>query len=87
MVESTPTVQSQADSTATREIVPITISVGLPARIHRDEDGAIWADVPSLPGCIAGGETLDDVLTNLREAAEGWFLAKQDLETKGWPAR
>jgi predicted RNase H-like HicB family nuclease len=86
MVESTPLAQQKADKAA-GEIIPTTINVGLPARIHRDDDGAIWADVPALPGCIAGGETLDEVLTNLREAAEGWLLAKQDLETKGWPDR
>jgi predicted RNase H-like HicB family nuclease len=66
--------------------VPITIAVNLPARVHRDPDGAIWAEVPALPGCVAGGEDLDEVLTNLKEAAEGWLLAKQDIATKGWPA-
>lgn len=64
---------------------PITITVSLPARIHRDPDGAVWADIPALPGCVAGGTELDEVLANLREAAEGWLLAKNDLETKGWP--
>jgi predicted RNase H-like HicB family nuclease len=65
--------------------VPISIPVDLPARVHRDADGALWADVPALPGCIAGGESIDEVLANLREAAEGWLLAKQDIETNGWP--
>ena len=65
--------------------IPIWIPIGLPARVHRDPDGALWADVPALPGCVAGGESLDDVLSSLKEAAEGWLLAKQDLETKGWP--
>lgn len=63
----------------------ISIPVDLPARVHRDADGALWADVPALPGCIAGGESIDEVLANLREAAEGWLLAKQDIETNGWP--
>ena len=65
--------------------IPISIPIDLPARIHRDPDGALWADVPALPGCVAGGESLDDVLANLKEAVEGWLLAKQDVETKGWP--
>ena len=56
------------------------------ARIHRDPDGALWADIPALPGCVAGGENLDEVLANLKEAAEGWLLARGDIETKGWPA-
>ena len=46
---------------------------------------SVWADVPALPGCVAGGAELDEVLANLREAAEGWLLAKHDVETKGWP--
>jgi len=80
------TVERNADVPAVGNEVPITIAVNLPARIHRDQDGAMWADVPALPGCVAGGENLDDVLANLKEAAEGWLLAKGDIETKGWPA-
>ena len=66
-------------------MVPTNIAVKLPARIHRDEDGSPWADIPALPGCVAGGSDLDEVLANLGEAAEGWILAKNDVETKGWP--
>ena len=66
-------------------ITPITIAVSLPARVHHGEDGVVWADVPALPGCVAGGAELDEVLVNLREAAEGWLLAKHDVETRGWP--
>jgi predicted RNase H-like HicB family nuclease len=66
--------------------VPITIPVNLPARFHRNDDGAVWADVPSLPGRVAGGASLDEVLANLREAAEGWLLAKHEIESIGWPA-
>ena len=66
-------------------ITPITIAVSLPARVHHDEDGVVWADVPALPGCVAGGAELDEVPANLRAAAEGWLLAKHDVETRGWP--
>ncbi|HZW30500.1 MAG TPA: type II toxin-antitoxin system HicB family antitoxin [Isosphaeraceae bacterium] len=66
--------------------IPISIPVDLPARIHRDPDGVLWADVSALPGCVAGGESLDDVLANLKEAAEGWLLAQHDVETTGWAA-
>ncbi len=73
-------------ATSLREpITPITIAVSLPARVRRDEDGVVWADVPALPGCVAGGAELEEVLANLREAAEGWLLAKHDVETRGWP--
>ncbi|MGC8640818.1 MAG: type II toxin-antitoxin system HicB family antitoxin [Isosphaeraceae bacterium] len=85
-MNKTPASGSTAVESPSREpTTPITIAVSLPARIHRDQDGVIWADVPALPGCVAGGAELDEVLSNLREAAEGWLLAKNDLETKGWP--
>ncbi len=77
---------THAEVPAARGHVPITIAVDLPARVHRDEDGTLWADVPALPGCVSGGESLDEVLADLKEAAEGWLLAKGDIETKGWPA-
>jgi predicted RNase H-like HicB family nuclease len=79
------TLTTQPEIPAAGHDVPISIAVNLPGRIHRDPDGAIWADVPALPGCVAGGEDLDEVLANLKEAAEGWLLAKGDIETKGWP--
>jgi predicted RNase H-like HicB family nuclease len=82
---STPS-KEIAETSGSCPTVPITIVVNLPARIHRDDDGAVWADVPSLPGCVAGGASLDEVLANLKEAAEGWLLAKHDIETIGWPA-
>jgi predicted RNase H-like HicB family nuclease len=85
MNDSNLTIEPQTVPEAGRS-VPISIPVDLPARVHRDPDGALWADVPALPGCVAGGETLDEVLANLKEAAEGWLLAKQDVAIKGWPS-
>jgi predicted RNase H-like HicB family nuclease len=41
------------------------------AVIHKDEEGGYWAEVPSLPGCYSQGETIDELLANLREAAQG----------------
>ena len=34
------------------------------------EEGGYSAYVPALPGCISEGETIDDTLTNIREAIE-----------------
>jgi predicted RNase H-like HicB family nuclease len=31
------------------------------------EDGSYWAEVPSLPGCFAAGDTLDELFESLRE--------------------
>lgn len=43
------------------------------AIIHPAEEGGYWAEVPALPGCITEGETMDEVLINLKDAIEGWL--------------
>ncbi|MGO9463607.1 MAG: type II toxin-antitoxin system HicB family antitoxin [Isosphaeraceae bacterium] len=85
MSDPTLAVEPGISAPAPGGTIPVLIPIDLPARIRRDADGALWAEVPALPGCVAGGETLDELLANLREAAEGWLLAKQDIETDGWP--
>jgi antitoxin HicB len=35
-----------------------------------DETGGYTVEVPSLPGCISEGDTIDEALTNIREAIE-----------------
>ena len=40
--------------------------------IHPAEEGGYWAEVPALPRCVSERETFDEVLANIREAAEGW---------------
>ena len=47
----------------------------LKAVIHKDESGGYWAEVPSLPGCVSQGETVDEVRENIREAIEAWLEA------------
>lgn len=39
--------------------------------IHNAEEGGYWAEVPSIPGCVTQGETMDDLISNLHEAIEG----------------
>lgn len=39
--------------------------------IHDAEEGGLWAEVPALPGCATQGETMDELMFNLREAIEG----------------
>jgi predicted RNase H-like HicB family nuclease len=45
------------------------------AVIHPAEEGGFWAEVPALRGCVSEGNTLDEVVANLREAARGWLEA------------
>jgi predicted RNase H-like HicB family nuclease len=43
------------------------------AIIHLAEEGGYWAEVPALPGCITEGETMEQVVANLKDAIEGWL--------------
>jgi predicted RNase H-like HicB family nuclease len=45
--------------------------MNIKAIIHEDETGGYWAEVPALPGCATQGDTMDELLFNLREAIEG----------------
>ena len=39
--------------------------------IHRAEEGGYWAEVPAIRGCVSQGESMDELLKNVREAIEG----------------
>lgn len=39
--------------------------------VHEAEEGGFWAEVPAIPGCASQGETMDELIANLREAIEG----------------
>lgn len=43
------------------------------AIIHNAEEGGYWAEIPSLPGCITEGDTWDETVKNLQEAALAWI--------------
>jgi predicted RNase H-like HicB family nuclease len=43
--------------------------------VHEAEEGGYWAEVPALPGCFTQGETMEELVANLREAVEGCLLA------------
>ena len=43
--------------------------------VHEAEGGGFWAEVPAIPGCATQGESLDELLRNLREAIEGCLLS------------
>ena len=43
------------------------------AIIHSAEEGGYWAEVPALPGCITEGDTMKEVIDNLKDAIEGWL--------------
>lgn len=45
------------------------------AIIHPSEEGGLWAEVPSLPGCVTQGETEAELRENLQTAVTLWLEA------------
>lgn len=48
--------------------------------LHPAEEGGYWGEVPALPGCFSQGETVEDTLSNIKEAIESHLIA---LEAEG----
>ena len=44
--------------------------------VHEAEEGGWWAEVPALPGCASQGESMDELLANMREAIAAWMEAE-----------
>ena len=38
--------------------------------VHKADEGGYWAEVPSVAGCATQGETIEELLENIREAVE-----------------
>jgi predicted RNase H-like HicB family nuclease len=47
--------------------------VKLKVLVHPAEEGGYWVEAPALPGCVSEGETYEEALASIREAAEGWL--------------
>lgn len=41
--------------------------------VHDAAEGGFWAEAPALPGCASQGDTMDELLANMREAVQGWL--------------
>jgi predicted RNase H-like HicB family nuclease len=50
--------------------------------LQRETDGGYVAVVPSLPGCVSQGDTREEALKNIEEAAE---LYIEDVQATGDP--
>ena len=44
--------------------------------VHEAEEGGFWAEVPAIPGCATQGETIEELMANLKEAIEGCLSAE-----------
>jgi len=70
---------NHAAATNVQQPVAVDVAVVLTAIVCPEPDvGGYSASIPALPGCQTQGETLDEVRTNLREAAEGWLAVAHD---------
>lgn len=38
--------------------------------VHQEPEG-LWAEVPSIPGCVSQGDSMEELLANIQEAIEG----------------
>jgi predicted RNase H-like HicB family nuclease len=54
--------------------------------IYQAEEGGFWAEVPTLPGCYSQGETIEETMSNIKEAIEAHLLAlreeKEEMPTE-----
>ena len=44
------------------------------------DEGGFWAEVHELPGCVAQGETLDELRRNVLNAIQAWEATYEDLD-------
>ncbi len=46
--------------------------------LEKQEDGGYTIYIPSLPGCVSQGETQEEALKNIKEAAELYLEADEN---------
>jgi len=46
--------------------------------VHAESAGGYWGEVLTLPGCYSQGESVDELLANLREAISGVLEVMQE---------
>ena len=50
--------------------------------MEKDEDGIYVVTVPALPGCISDGRTVEEAMSNIKEAIRGFI---EDMKSDGEP--
>lgn len=43
-----------------------------------EDEGKVYARVPDLPGCITTGNSLQDAILQITDAASGWLVVAED---------
>lgn len=41
--------------------------------VHEADEGGFWAEALVLPGCASQGDTMAELVANMREAIFGWL--------------
>jgi len=73
---------NRQDTSGQRKIKEETME--LIAVLHPDrETGGFWAEVPGLPGCVSQGDTMEESLLNIAEAAQGVVESSTELYLDG----
>ncbi|MCC7049949.1 MAG: type II toxin-antitoxin system HicB family antitoxin [Alphaproteobacteria bacterium] len=49
--------------------------------VHKAEEGGFWAEVPALPGCATQGDTMEELMANVREAIEGCLSVQPSTDS------
>ncbi len=47
--------------------------------VHKEPEGGYWAEVPSIVGCASQGDTMEELLVNIREAIQGCLEADAEI--------
>ena len=47
--------------------------------VHKEKDG-YWAEVPALKGCFTQGDTVEEIVENIKEAITAWLDVESRLK-------
>jgi len=50
-----------------------------PVVVHKDENSDYSVTIPDMPGCFTAGETLEEAIENIQEAAECHYMDEAEL--------
>lgn len=50
--------------------------------VHEEPEGGLWAEIPALPGCYSQGDTLSELMENVREAINGVLAVMREQGTQ-----
>ena len=62
------------------EILKVLIEKGADTVIKDKEAGGYWGECPELPGCFSQGETIDELMEHMKEAAKLYLYEPEGAE-------